>query len=478
MSAGVLEARESSSFHSFEAREFESSGEAQRSHTIVGLVPAILVIIAFSGIAIFLIIRKRLPSKSSARTGYSRASNISTDPYLNSPRGRIDWSKRGYRYDPESAYGLPPRAERNPIYREIARLNTSDALLTVPRYSTLMQSATSPPPFSQTYPAKDDSLPGYDAHPRAELGVESIPTEKGNVFGVPALPSIWPSGWTGRNETSSAQDQEPDDDLDKSSILGKEEAVDGLFVTNEGDLPHDHARVQSAPPRIYHTAHSDDEHDEIEALELEIARLIEDSKQVENSKPSFFSLPFGLSRSSTKRSQSCRSQAPSRVPSLVQSARLAWGHGATPLDHDAGGISDSVLGGFMGRLAAPFSTRATSRQPGYEHVALHEENNRVTETRPVTMSPESSSVGSPSEHADFPPTPPAPPISFRSFGVPFDAQPLITSYRESKPYHEPLSSGPPSTRPAPSMNGSGHVRSASGSSTTIIRPLPVLPGSD
>ncbi|QRV79000.1 hypothetical protein RhiJN_07015 [Ceratobasidium sp. AG-Ba] len=478
MSAGVLEAREPSSFHSFEARESESSGEAQRSHTIVGLVPAILVIIAFSGIAIFLIIRKRLPSKSSAHTGYSRASTRSTDPYLNSPRGRIDWSKRGYRYDPESMYELPPRAERNPIYREIARLDTSDVLLTVPRYSTLMQSATSPPPFSYTCPAKHDSLPSYNAHPRAELEVESIPAEKENVFGVPALPSIWPSGWTERSKTSSAQDQEPDDDLDKSSILGKEEAVDGLFVTNERELPHDHAHVQSTPPRIYHTAHSDDEHDEIETLELEIARLIEDNKEVENSKPSFFSLHYGLSRSSTKRSQCCRSQAPSRVPSLVQSARLAWGRGATPLDHDARGNSDSVLGGFMGRLAASFSARATLRQPGYEHVALHEENYKVAETRSTTMSPESSSLGSPSEHIDFPPTPPAPPTSFQSFGMPFDAQPLIASYGESKPYHEPVSSGLPSTRPAPSMNGSGHVRLASGSSTTIIRPLPVLPGSD
>ncbi|KAG8690030.1 hypothetical protein FRC09_012167, partial [Ceratobasidium sp. 395] len=337
-----LESRELSA-RSLDTRDADQSGQTPSvQNLVVGIVPGIIAVLVFSGIVILLIIRRRLPSKKPTRGYYSRASTSSTDPYLNAPRGRIDWAQRGYRYDPESAYGLPSREERNPIYREILRVNTSDALLAAPRQSVVMQSATSPPPF-MPYASKQDSLPDYASQSQAELPVEKTPVEEVNAHGPPGLPvwsSIWPSGWTGQNQT---RDEDSDDGSDESFISGEKGQLDGVPRTGElGAL----SAPSPIPPSLYRPPHSEDEED-IEALELEITRLIEDAKQTKTNKKSYFSLPFGLSRSGTQRSSAVlgrQLQAPSRVPALGRSARSGLRSSTAPPDR-AGGFELSPGGG-------------------------------------------------------------------------------------------------------------------------------------
>ncbi|KAG8712397.1 hypothetical protein FRC09_019923, partial [Ceratobasidium sp. 395] len=357
---GSLGSRELSP-RSLSTREADQSGQTPSvQNLVVGIVPGIIAVLVFSGIAILLIIRRRLPSKKPTRGYYSRASTSSTDPYLNAPRGRIDWAQRGYRYDPESAYGLPSREERNPIYREILRVNTSDTLLAAPRQSVVMRSATSPPPFAP-YPSKQASLPDYASQSQAELPVEKTPIEEVNARGRSGLPvwsSIWPSGWTGRSQISSARDEDSDDGSDESFISEEKGPLDDVPRTGELGVLSSPSPI---PPHLCRSPHSDDEED-IEALELEITRLIEDAKQTKTDKKSFFSLPFGLSRSGTQRSGVIlgrQSQAPIRVPSLGRSARSGLGSGTAPparageveLSPDGG----STLSSLLGRLAAPFS---------------------------------------------------------------------------------------------------------------------------
>ncbi|KAG8721955.1 hypothetical protein FRC09_007068, partial [Ceratobasidium sp. 395] len=354
-----LDSRELSA-RSLDTRDADQSGQTPSvQNLVVGIVPGIIAVLVFSGIAILLIIRRRLPSKKPTRGYYSRASTSSADPYLNAPRGTIDWAQRGYRYDRESAYGLPSREERNPIYREILRVNTSDALLAAPRQSVVMQSATSPPPFVP-YPNKQDSLPDYASQSQAELPVEKTLVEEVNAHGLSGLPvwsSIWPTRWTGRSQISSACDEDSDDGSDESFISGEKGPLDNVPRTGELGVLSSPSPI---PSRLYRSAHSEDEED-IEALELEITRLIEDAKQTKSDKKSYFTLPFGLSRSGTQRSSTIlgrQSQAPGRVPSLGRSAHPGVGSSAAPparaggFESSAGG---STLSSLIGRLAAPFS---------------------------------------------------------------------------------------------------------------------------
>ncbi|KAG8687824.1 hypothetical protein FRC09_013263, partial [Ceratobasidium sp. 395] len=352
---GSLGSREMSP-RSLDTREADQSGQTPSvQNLVVGIVPGIIAVLVFSGIAILLIIRRRLPSKKPTRGYYSRASTSSTDPYLNAPRGRIDWAQRGYRYDPESAYGLPSREDRNPIYRQILRVNTSEALLAAPRQSVVMQSATSPPPFAP-YLNKQDSLPDYASQSQAELPVEKTPVEEVNVHGLSGLPvwsSIWPSGWTRQNQVYN---EDSDDGSDESFASGEKGPLDDVPTKGESGTPSTPSPI---PPRLYRSPHSDDEED-IEALELEITRLIEDAKQTKTDKKSYFSLPFGLSRSGTQRSStilSRGSQAPGRVPALGRSARSGLGSTTAPparageVELPPGG--GSALSSLLGRLAAP-----------------------------------------------------------------------------------------------------------------------------
>ncbi|KAG9122797.1 hypothetical protein FRC07_000670 [Ceratobasidium sp. 392] len=485
-----LESRELQSFKSLHARETDQPDKVQSARTIAAvLVPVVLVILVISGIAIFVVIRRRLPSKTPARGHYSRASTASTDPYLNAPRGRIDWAQRGYRYDPESAYELPPREERNPIYREILRVNTSDTLLAAPRQSIVMQSATSPPPFV-SYPDKQDSLPDYASQSQAELLVEKTPVEKVNSYGLPGLPvwsSIWPSGWTGQKRAPSAQDGDSDDGSDESFISGKEKGqLHDVPAADEFGSPG--VPSSPVPPRPNRSLHSDDEED-IEALELELTRLIEDTKPTKASTKSYFSLPFGLSRSGTKRLNNVldrQYQAPSQVSSLRRSAHFGFGSSTTPPDQ-VGGAELSPAGGntlssLIRRLAAPFSHTDRSRRMDYERATPEEEVSRIEETEAFTMSPEHVPLDRMLEQPASPPVPLAPPMALHSVALSPRTQPLPASTLSfPEPRVSPrltLSGLPPSsTQPASRLNGSKHVRSVSGGSTTTIRPPPVLPGS-
>ncbi|KAG8766583.1 hypothetical protein FRC12_006775 [Ceratobasidium sp. 428] len=245
-----------------------------------------------------------------------------------------------------------------------------------------MQSANSPPPFVP-YPSKQDSLPDYASQSQAELPVEKTPVEEVNAHDPPGLPvwsSIWPTGWTGRNQISSARDEDSDDGSDESFISGEKGPLDDVPTTGKSG-------VLSTPspilPRLYRSPHSDDEED-IEALELEITRLIEDAKQTKTDKKSYFSLPFGLSRSGKQRSSAIlgrQSQAPGRVPSLGRSARSGFGSSTAPPAR-AGEVEllpggGSTLSSLLGRFAAPFSQADRSRRMDSSHVTPDEEAARI-----------------------------------------------------------------------------------------------------
>ncbi|KAG8795570.1 hypothetical protein FRC12_012667 [Ceratobasidium sp. 428] len=388
------------SARSLHARDADQSGQTPSvQNLVVGIVPGIIAVLVFSGIAILLIIRRRLPSKKPTRGYYSQASTSSTDPYLNAPRGRIDWAQRGYRYDPESAYGLPSREERNPIYREILRVNTSDALLAAPRQSVVMQSATSPPPFVP-YPNKQDSLPHYASQSQAELPVEKTPT----------------------------RDEDSDDGSDESFISGEKGQLED--VPRTGDLGV-LSTPSPIPPRLYRSPHSDDEAD-IEALELEITRLIEDAKQTKTDKKSYFSLPFGLSRSGTQRSSTIlgrQSQALGHVPSLGRGARSGLGLSTAPparageVELPPGG--GSTLSSLLGRLAAPFSHTGRSRQIDSRRVTPDEQAAMIDKTGALTTSPDHVP---PVKMPEQPASPfLAPPMALPSTAASLEAHPFRTA---------------------------------------------------
>ncbi|KAG8783164.1 hypothetical protein FRC12_020036 [Ceratobasidium sp. 428] len=345
-----------------------------------------------------------------------------------------------------------------------------------------MQSATSPPPFVP-YPNKHDSLPDYASQSQAELPVEKTPVEEVNTRGLPGLPvwsSIWPSGWTGQNQTLRARDEDSDDDSDESFVSGKEKGqLDDVPTTGElSVLP----TPFPIPPRLYRSPHSDDEED-IDALELEITRLIEDTKQTKTDKKNF-SPPFGLSRSGTQRSNvilGYQSQAPSRVPSLGRSARSGLGSSTAPparageVELSPGG--GSTLSSLLGRLAAPFSHTDRSRRMDFGHITPDEEVARTDETGALATPPDHV----PPFKISTQPTSPflTPPMAPPSTAVSPEAHPLTAptaSFLEPHGVKRPRLTSIP-TQPSSRIDGPGHARSVSGSSTTTIRPLPVLPGS-
>ncbi|KAH7322367.1 hypothetical protein B0J17DRAFT_710630 [Rhizoctonia solani] len=189
------------------------------------------------------------------------------------------------RYDPDSAIGLPApsKNKKRKSTRERLRLDTSiiapsPKLSDLPspsknvyspkhRSSSLMQSATSPPPTAKffTRSPKPNGV-GQPIRPRAELRVGDTPVDtkprsRGGVSGFaglgsfvppppPSWASIWPSesGWTGPGGEPSIRDED----------FGSDE--DGDWEEKEARM--DSAKYDSDPEKVrLHHSDSEDEDD-------------------------------------------------------------------------------------------------------------------------------------------------------------------------------------------------------------------------
>ncbi|CUA74566.1 hypothetical protein RSOLAG22IIIB_11301 [Rhizoctonia solani] len=185
-------------------------------------------------------------------------------------------------YDPESAARLPPPSKNktNKSTRERLRLDTSliapsPKLSNFPsptqharsprhRSSTLMKSATSPPPTAKffTQPPRLNGV-GKPIRPRAELRVgDASPRARGGGSGFaglgsfippppPSWASFWPteSGWTGPGGEPSIRDE----DFGSESGEGLEEKKARM----------DSGEYDSDPEKV-HLHHSDSENEEVQ----------------------------------------------------------------------------------------------------------------------------------------------------------------------------------------------------------------------
>ncbi|KAG8711831.1 hypothetical protein FRC08_015377 [Ceratobasidium sp. 394] len=350
-----------------------------RTLIIVGLVCGIVAAIILIGIFVYLIIRQRRKhhlTSSCIRNAYAQARTASADTYGSTYKETSNRTKNAYRYDPESAIGLPSvtkrQEKRTTADRERLRLDTA---LHVPKQSSLMQSATSPPPFVRYFPGQRDSILGQPIQPHAELRVGDTPVENPGRYISPAPPSwasIWPteSGWTGPAGVPSIRDEDFGEGSDESfsSEEGKEKTSRSMDEDRESQYAHDTrptehtfgpfklspslfgttkhkhpavdlifdqptATVTSLPLRPLCQSPQLDDGDDDEREAVELTRLMDDTDRFERSATGNFTLAFrthdpltpsGASTTSTGKSThsgSAQTRGHSRTPSSVPVTR-------------------------------------------------------------------------------------------------------------------------------------------------------------
>ncbi|KAG9079482.1 hypothetical protein FRC06_007697 [Ceratobasidium sp. 370] len=511
-----------------------------RTLIIVGVACGTLAAVILIGVLVYLIIRYRrkqtLLSSSRIHNGYTQTRTTTADTYGSTYKQTPDHIYRGYKYDPESAFGLPSarKEKRNTSDRERLQLDTS---LYIPKQTSLMQSATSPPPFLQR-----DSLLGQPIRPRAELRVGDTPVEnpalKTRQYVPPAPPSwasIWPteSGWTGPGGVASIRDEDFGESVESFSAEdGKERARASMDADREsqyaldagptehtfgpfklrptlfGTTKHKHPEVDSvldqptatitsplSPQPLFHSPRLEGD-DENEAAEL--TRLMDDTDRFERSATGSFTLAFGphdpLARSSTTststgksaRSGSTQSKGHSRTPSSVPVTRSS----TTRTDRTDGTsnpvstISGQILSVLTGRLATPlFRSVESLRKVGAaveerEHLALGDES-RSGSASPAHSTPIRRLPALPDSH-QIPPVPLIPrrhltaPGEIRPLPVPMSQGPPLVSDTRAVPRSVSLGPNqiPPISLPDPPTTGLGRSASETGAA---VRPLPAPP---
>ncbi|EUC54683.1 transmembrane protein, putative [Rhizoctonia solani AG-3 Rhs1AP] len=272
------------------------SDSTSRSLIIVGITCGTLAAVVLVGIIVYMVIRHRrestnelqhrrhrnsVPVSSRIRNGYTRTRGSSNSTATSGEQTQVmgevpqgyfkSWSSRsknaylslpfmgmassdnlaqnqtrlnGQRYDPESAAGLPsPPKNKKKSPRERLRLDTSIIIpspklsnFPSPRHrsSSLMKSATTPPPTAKFFAQspKPNGV-GKPIRPRAELRVGDIPANtkprpRGGTSGFaglgsfvppppPSWASFWPteSGWTGPGGEPSIRDEDFESTLDR-----------------------------------------------------------------------------------------------------------------------------------------------------------------------------------------------------------------------------------------------------------------------
>ncbi|KAG8703273.1 hypothetical protein FRC12_002957 [Ceratobasidium sp. 428] len=368
----------------------ELTNSTARTLIIVGVACGAIAAVILIGILIYLIVRQnrrraQLPRSSRIRNGYTQTRTSSADTEDSTRKERPDRIQMGYKYDPDSAIGLPSRSTKQSRERERARERERererlrlDTSRLAPRQNSLMQSATSPPPF----PTLAGQL-GQPIRPHAELRVgDSTPIESNRtsraqqpaVYVPPAPPSwasIWPteSGWTGPGGVASIRDEDFGGDSESEGD-GKEDGESQYALDNRptertfgpfklsaslfGTTKHKHPETDSmfdpptttldsySPNPMTRSPHLDDDEEEDDAAEMD--RLMDDvdrlddasnTRELERSATGNFTLAFGnsnnhppssLPRSATRTATLSNSDTPTRSGS--SSSR--GGHSRTP----------------------------------------------------------------------------------------------------------------------------------------------------
>ncbi|KAG9085613.1 hypothetical protein FS749_004285 [Ceratobasidium sp. UAMH 11750] len=471
-----------------------------RALIIVGVVCGIVAAVILIGILFCLIIRQRRKqdvTSSRIHNGYTQARTTSADTYGSTRKETSNRTQNTYKYDPESAIGLPSvtkrQEKRATTDRERLRLDTA---LHVPKQSSLMKSATSPPPFVRYFPGQRDSMFGQPIRPRAELRVGDTPVENPGRYVPPAPPSwasIWPteSGWTGPGGVPSIRDEDFGEGLDESfssedrketarpsmdedresqyaldnrpteHTFGPFKLSPSLFGTTkhkhpEVDLVFDQptATVTSLPLRPLCQSPQLDDDDEREPVEL--TRLMDDTDRFERSATGNFTLAFGThdplarpSTSTTSAGKSTRSgsgqtrghsRTPSSVPVTRSNTRVTRSSTMRTAQTDeavspVSTISGQIFSVLTGRLATPLLRSIDSLRRAGASVEEREQLALGDESRSGSASPASNSTPVRRLPAlpDSHQIPPVPPIPRHHLTAPAEIRPLPV----------PVSSNPP-----------------------------------
>ncbi|KAG8711768.1 hypothetical protein FRC08_015477 [Ceratobasidium sp. 394] len=470
-----------------------------RTLIIVGVVCGIVAAVILIGIFVYLIIRQRRKhdlTSSRVRNAYAQARTTSADTYGSTHKETSHRTQKAYKYDPESAIGLPSvtkrQEKRTTAERERLRLDTA---LHVPKQSSLMQSATSPPPFVRYFPGQRDLILGQPIRPHAELRVGDTPVENPGQYVPPAPPSwasIWPteSGWTGPAGVPSIRDEDFGEGSDESfsSEGGKEKtsrsmdqdresqyALDsrptehtfGLSPSLFGTTKHKHpavdlifdqptATITSLPlrPLCQSPQLDDDDDDEREAVEL--TRLMDDTDQFERSATGHFTLAFGthdpLARSGTGATSARKSthsgsaqttghsRPPSSVPVTRSNTRVTRSSTMRTAQTDeatspVSTISGQIFSVLTGRLATPLLRSMGSLRRVGASVEEREQLVLGDESRSGSASPASNSTPVRRLPAlpDSHHIPPVPPIPRHHLTAPAEIRPLPVPVSSSPP---------------------------------------------
>ncbi|QRW01046.1 hypothetical protein RhiLY_00043 [Ceratobasidium sp. AG-Ba] len=493
--------RSAGSWHQLFSRSFQARQSAgvdvdstSRTLIIVGVVCGTFAALILIGILVYLVIRQRNEqgiSSGRIRNGYSQTRTSSAETYGSTRKEYPDRIQSGYKYDPESAAGVAWVQERRKIReRERLRLDTS---LAPPKQSSLMQSATSPPPFAQYHPARL----GQPIKPHAELRVGDTPV----AYVPPAPPSwasIWPteSGWTGPGGDPSIRDEdfgESDDesvDPDERSRIGNK---DGQVVLDtrpsehtlgpfnlspfrgikrkdpdvDTDEPTTTITSPLSPQILFHSPQLDDNDEPVENT-----RLITDTESdtLERSTTGNFTLAFGrkVGRSGTARSgmssrkaQGEHSRTPSSVPLTRSTTRVTRSSTTRTARSDTtevaaspvSTVSGQILSALTGRLTTPLLKSVESLgRVGSDYIA------------PGAPAPEGEGDISqaPVRRLPAPPIPPVPPLPGRAVSA-LPAPPMVDPQAESD-----VSLGLPLVRDVPAHPIPRHYPAVQ----VEIRPLP------
>ncbi|KAG8714949.1 hypothetical protein FRC09_017080 [Ceratobasidium sp. 395] len=505
---GGLEGLNRKSPQILHTRDFpeDETRAATRKLAIIGLICGTIIVLGLSGIMVCLVIRRRLPRTrpGSSRVHYAytqtRTSGIEAEDKFD--KETPEWDHIEHRYDPENAYGLPMWLEdgrRHSAGREPLRLDTSPSLLGVPKSTSLMRSATSPPPFQQEASGQRGSSLVVPAQPHAELCVGNTPIEtspRRSRLGpyIPPSPASWASinptesGWTGPGGVASIRDEGFGDDSDESFSYVDDKNKVGARPLMDDDRESQYTRdSRKATERAFGP------------FKLSVG-LFGTTKHIHPETDSVFDSPSKSPRSLSSNAAACSFPGGHRIAS--PSSRTVYSTGTDAAEQapisPVSSISGQILSVLSERVAAPLLRGVGSLRRARVSGDERGRSNSGNEAEHLVPSAEAPSGGAlPTAYS-----PPVRRLPTRPDSVSYTTQPILSVLHrhpaesdESQVLPIPLSQSPPPLPDAPSVPRpvsfagpeptpflsvsdpypSKPSRTTSESTATMIRPLPVLP---
>ncbi|KAG8764854.1 hypothetical protein FRC12_007850 [Ceratobasidium sp. 428] len=481
---------------------------ATRKLTIIGLICGTIIVLGLSGIMVCLVIRRRLPrtrpGSSRVYYAYTQTHTSGIEAEDNFDKETPEWDHIEHRYDPENAYGLPMWIEdgrRHSVGREPLRLDTSPSLLGVPKSTSLMRSATSPPPFQQETPGQRGLLLVVPTQPHAELPVGNTPIENSprrSRLGpyIPSSPASWASinptesGWTGPGGVASIRDEDFGDDSDEPFSYVDDKNKVGARPLMDDDRESQYTRdSRKATERAFGP------------FKLSVG-LFGTTKHIHPETDSVFDSPSKSPRSLSSNAAACSFLGGHRIAS--PSSRTVYSTRTDAAEQEpispVSSISGQILSVLSERVAAPLLRGVGSLRRARVSGDERGRSNSDNEAEHLVPSAEAPSGGA-LPPAYSPPvrrlptrpdsvsyiTPPMPSVLHRHLTESDEVQVLPIPLSQSPP---PLPDVPSVPRPVsfagsesertPSLSVSDPYpskpsRTTSESTATMIRPLPVLP---